>query len=244
MPAGASMSIMGPNGSGKTTLVKMFNGLLLPTTGRVTVDDIDTRSTTISQLSKKVGVIFQSPEKNFFSETVRDEIAFGPKNMGFTADEVNAVVDDVSGKFGLRNYLTANPFDLSGGEKRRLSMASVLAWKPDVIVLDEPTIGLDYQYRVFLIDLIRDLRKEGKSIVTVTHDIDFALQTSERTALLSEGCVVWQGDVTSLLRSPEAFERANLIQTFLASLCHDLLESGAPERSFAPVDVGSLLGEV
>jgi len=244
VPEGSSMSMMGPNGSGKTTLIKMFNGLLLPTRGKILVDGVDTTTTTVPQLAKKVGVIFQSPEMNFFSETVREEIAFGPKNMGFAEDKVKETVDDISERFGLKEYLSANPFDLSGGEKRRLSIASVLAWGPEVIVVDEPTIGLDYQYRTFLIDLTQDLRARGKSVVIVTHDVDFALQTSERAVLINDGSVVWQGGLADLLRSPELFDRANLVQTFLSSLCHDLLEAGAPESIFMPVKLESLLGEV
>ena len=244
VPSGSSTSIMGPNGSGKTTLIKMFNGLLLPTRGKVLVDALATSDTTVSQLAKKIGVIFQNPEKSFFSETVREEIAFGPKNMGFSEAETDIVVNDVSTKFGLKDYLSSNPFDLSGGEKRRLSIASVLAWRPEVIIMDEPTVGLDYQYRLFLIDLTRKLRNEGKSVVMVTHDVDFAIQTSERSVLLNDGSVTWRGNLVDLLKSPAAFERANMSQTFLTSLCHELLSSGARERSFAPVDVSSLLGEV
>jgi energy-coupling factor transport system ATP-binding protein len=164
--------------------------------------------------------------------------------MGFSGPEVEAVVDDVSKKFGLQDYLSSNPFDLSGGEKRRLSIASVLAWGPEVVVMDEPTVGLDYQYRVFLIDLVSNLRNEGRSVVIVTHDVDFAIQTSERTVLLNEGSVAWSGSVVDLLRSPAVFETANMSQTFLSSLCRELLNSGAPESSFAPVDVPRLLGEV
>jgi energy-coupling factor transport system ATP-binding protein len=242
VPEGSSMSIMGPNGSGKTTLIKTFNGLLLPTKGKVLVDGLATTNTSISQLAKKVGIIFQNPEKSFFSETVRQEIAFGPKNMGFSEKEVDAVVNDVSVKFGLSDYLSSNPFDLSGGEKRRLSIASVLAWRPEVVVMDEPTVGLDHQYRVFLIDVLRGFKAEGKSVVIVTHDVDFALLTSERTALMDDGSMVWRGSLTDLLKSPELFARANMLPTFLTSLCTELLRSGLSQDRFAPVDLASLLG--
>jgi len=242
VPVGSSMSIMGPNGSGKTTLIKTFNGLLLPTKGKVLVDDIATTRTSISQLAKKVGIIFQNPEKSFFSETVRQEIAFGPKNMGFPEDEIDAVVNDVSVRFGLSAYLSSNPFDLSGGEKRRLSIASVLAWRPEVVVMDEPTVGLDHQYRVSLIEMLKGFKAEGKSVVIVTHDIDFALLTSDRTALMDDGSLIWSGSLTDLLKRPELFARANMVPTYLSSLCTELLRSGLSQDRLVPVDLASLLG--
>jgi len=242
IPEGSSMSIMGPNGSGKTTLIKTFNRLLLPTEGKVLVDGVATTGVPISQLAKKVGIIFQNPEKSFFSETVKQEIAFGPKNMGFSEKEVDAVVNDVSVKFGLSTYLSSNPFDLSGGEKRRLSIASVLAWSPEVVVMDEPTVGLDHQYRVFLIDMLKGFKAEGKSVVIVTHDIDFALLTSERTALMDDGSLVWNGNLSDLLEHPELFARANMVPTYLSSLCTELLRSGLSKDRLTPVDLTSLLG--
>ncbi len=223
IPEGTSMVILGANGAGKTTLVKLFNGLLLPIKGSVLVDGRDTKKSSVSDISREVGVIFQNPEKQFFSETVEEELAFGPKNMGFSQQDTNEKILRVAEQFGLTQYLKKNPFDLSGGEKRRLSIASVLVWEPQMIVIDEPTIGLDYQYRKYLISTLRNFVNKKRTVVIVTHDVDFAIHASRVAVLMSQGKILWNGPMFSLLRSPDTFAKANLVQTFLASLVGDLL---------------------
>ena len=226
IPEGTSVTIMGANGAGKTTLVKTLNGLLLPTKGTVLIDGIDTRKSRVSQIARKVGVIFQNPEKQFFAETVEEELSFGPRNMGFSGQETKKRVLLVAEQFGLAQYLVKNPFDLSGGEKRRLSIASVLVWEPEVIVIDEPTLGLDYPYRRYLISTLRSLVSVKRTVIIVTHDIDFAIQTSKMAVLMSQGKILWSGPMVSLLKSPEVLTTANMIQTFLASLLADTLGQG------------------
>lgn len=226
IPEGTSLAIMGANGAGKTTLIKMLNGLLLPTRGSVLINGVDTRKLRVSEIARKVGVVFQNPEKQFFSETVENELSFGLNNMGFSDQEIKERVLKVAERFGLTHYLNRNPFDLSGGEKRRLSIASVLAWEPEVIVIDEPTIGLDYTYRRYLISLLRNLASENKSVIIVTHDIDFAIHVSEEAILMSRGRIIWNGPIVSLLRSPEVLLPANLVETFLVSFLTNVLSQG------------------
>ncbi len=230
IPEGTSIAILGANGAGKTTLVKMLNGLLRPAKGSVFIDGQDIKKLSVSQISRKVGIIFQNPERQLFSETVEEELSFGPRNMGFSEQETKRRVLDVADHFGLAQYLGKNPFDLSGGEKRRLSIASVLVWEPEVIVIDEPTVGLDYMYRRYLISTLRSFVDARRSIVIVTHDVDFAIHTSKRVTLMSEGKILWTGPMFSLLRSPDVFPTANLVQTFLASLLGDILNREAPNE--------------
>ncbi|MEM3716029.1 MAG: ABC transporter ATP-binding protein, partial [Candidatus Bathyarchaeia archaeon] len=140
---GEFIAIMGQNGAGKTTLVKHFNGLLKPTRGRVLVDGVDTRHTTVASLARKVGFVFQNPDHQLFSETVEEEISFALRNFGFDENVIRERVEWALNLLDLAQYRKASPFMLSGGERKRVALASVLAWDPDILVLDEPTIGQD-----------------------------------------------------------------------------------------------------
>jgi energy-coupling factor transporter ATP-binding protein EcfA2 len=216
---GDSVLLLGPNGSGKTTLLKLIMGLLKPTKGKIRIDDVDTSKASVFEISKKVSMIFQNPEKQFFAETVREELSFGLKNRGLREEEIKKKVEEVAKKFGLFEYLDKSPFDLSGGEKRRLSIASIIILDPEVLIVDEPTAGLDFQYRNLMISIIRGfLETRNKSLVVATHDIDFGLRIANKAAVINEGKLVWSGDVVSLLREEEIFSKGILAHTFTSSL--------------------------
>ncbi|NHV06894.1 MAG: ABC transporter ATP-binding protein [Thaumarchaeota archaeon] len=216
---GDSVLLLGPNGSGKTTLLKLIMGLLKPTKGKIRIDDADTSKASVFEISKKVSMIFQNPEKQFFAETVREELSFGLKNRGLREEEIKKKVEEVAKKFGLFEYLDKSPFDLSGGEKRRLSIASIIILDPEVLIVDEPTAGLDFQYRNLMISIIRGfLETRNKSLVVATHDIDFGLRIANKAAVINEGKLVWSGDVVSLLREEEIFSKGILAHTFTSSL--------------------------
>jgi len=216
---GDSVLLLGPNGSGKTTLLKLIMGLLKPTKGKIRIDDVDTSKASVFEISKKVSMIFQNPEKQFFAETVREELSFGLKNRGLREEEIKKKVEEVAKKFGLFEYLDKSPFDLSGGEKRRLSIASIIILDPEVLIVDEPTAGLDFQYRNLMISIIRGfLETRNKSLVVATHDIDFGLRIANKAAVINEGKLVWSGDVVSLLREEEVFSKGILAHTFTSSL--------------------------
>jgi energy-coupling factor transport system ATP-binding protein len=216
---GDSVLLLGPNGSGKTTLLKLIMGLLKPTKGKIRIDDIDTSKASVFEISKKVSMIFQNPEKQFFAETVREELSFGLKNRGLREEEIKKEVEEVAKKFGLLEYLDKSPFDLSGGEKRRLSIASIIILDPEVLIVDEPTAGLDFQYRNLMVSIIREfLETENKSLIIATHDVDFGLRVANKAAVINEGKLVWSGDIVSLLKEEEIFSKGILAHTFTSSL--------------------------
>ncbi|MBO3763159.1 MAG: ABC transporter ATP-binding protein [Candidatus Brockarchaeota archaeon] len=221
---GDSVLLLGPNGSGKTTLLKLIMGLLKPTKGKIKIDNLDTNKLSVFEISKKVSMIFQNPEKQFFAETVREELSFGLKNRGLREEEIKMLVDEVSKKFGLFEYLDRSPFDLSGGEKRRLSIASIAILDPEVLIVDEPTAGLDFQYRNLMVGILREfLKTKNKSLIIATHDIDFGLRIANKAAVIDEGKLIWNGDIVSLLKEEEIFSKGILTHTFASSLISKLI---------------------
>lgn len=221
---GEAIAILGPNGAGKTTLIKLMNGLLKPTSGSVVVDGIDTKAAPVSRLARKVGIVFQNAEKQFFAETVYDELAFAPRNMGFQQEQIDQMVKRIANMFGIEQYLQRNPFSLSGGEKKRLSIASVLVWDPTYIIIDEPTVGLDFYYRRLLVDMIRKIVMEGKTVIVVTHDVDFALLTSQRCIILCDGAMLRDGPIFAVLSDDALITKASLVKTFTLRIAKTLLD--------------------
>jgi len=215
---GEFVAIMGRNASGKTTLVKHFNRLLTPTKGKIKVAGIDTKEMTIAELARQVGFVFQNPNDHLFCDTVCDEITFTLKNLGFDSEEIRLHTDEVLEKFHLTEYKDHYPRSLSGGEKQRVAIASVLAAKPKILILDEPTRGMEYRLKSELMRFLEGYLSQGNTVVLVTHDVEIVAEYAERVILLSEGRIVVDGekhDVLSqaLLFSPQinrlaqAFER-------------------------------------
>lgn len=223
---GESIAILGPNGAGKTTLIKLMNGLLKPTSGNVIVDGLNTRSVPVSKLARNVGIVFQNAEKQFFAETVYEELAFAPRNMGFQQEQIDQMVTRIANMFGIEQYLRRSPFSLSGGEKKRLSIASVLVWDPNYVIIDEPTVGLDYRYRKLLVDMINRIVAEGKTVIVVTHDVDFALLTSHRCIIVYDGTVLSDGPIFDVLSNEGVIEKASLMQTFTLRVVRTFIEKG------------------
>lgn len=215
---GELVAIVGPNGAGKTTLVKHMNGLLKPTYGRVLVDGIDTRKASVASLSRKVGLVFQNPDHQLFSETVEAEIMFGLKNFGFPYSEIQKRVEEVLELFELKAQRGRGPLTLSGGEKKRLCIAAVLAWNPEVLVLDEPTVGQDYLNKLKLYKIIRKLQEEGRCVVIVSHDIEFLWPLQPRTIVLSEGRILKDGPAEEVFLDSQLLRSANIRQPQLAEL--------------------------
>lgn len=194
--SGAFVSIIGKTGSGKSTLIKHINALLKPTSGSVTIGDKKITSHTnnkhLKPLRQKIGMVFQFPEQQLFAETVEEDIAFGPSNFGVTGDELNDTVMHAANLVHLdHDLLKKSPFDLSGGQKRRVAIAGVLAMNPEILVLDEPTAGLDLEGQQYILDLIRRLnREENMTIVLVSHQMDDVAKYSDRVVVMSGGKVV------------------------------------------------------
>ncbi|ASJ02414.1 ABC transporter ATP-binding protein [Thermococcus profundus] len=192
-------ALLGPNGSGKTTLALHMNGILKPTKGTVLVNGTDTRKAKAAELSKVVGYVFQNPERMFFEETVLREAAFGPSNLQLPREEVLERAFSALRALGLDGYEERNPLSLSGGEQKRLAIASVLAMDPEYIVVDEPLAGLDWNGRTEVIHALRELAKRGRGVVVITHDAELALELAERIVLMDKGRMVFEGSVGEFL---------------------------------------------
>ena len=187
---GEIISIVGTTGSGKSTLAQHLNGLLFPQSGNVYVDGraVSPSSPELADIRRKVGLVFQYPEQQLFSETVEKDISFGLSNWGISGAELNRRVTEAVDKSGLpRDIVSRNPFTLSGGQRRRVAIASVLALDPEYLVLDEPTAGLDFRGSKELIAILIDQAKNSKCVIHITHDLELALQISSRVLVLNRG---------------------------------------------------------
>jgi len=184
---GEVLGIVGGTGSGKSTLVQHMNLLLTPTSGEVLVDGVDARSLEKRELRRRIGLVFQFPESALFAPTVEEDVAFAPRQLGLGEEEVQERVRESLRALGAGHLAARSPFALSGGEKRRAAIAGVLAMKPEVLVLDEPTAGLDPATRQELLALILALREAGISVVLVSHDLDEVAEVAERICALHDG---------------------------------------------------------
>jgi len=225
---GDFVAIMGENGAGKTTLAKHLNGLLKPSQGRVLVDDEDTRKVSVAHLARKVGMVFQNPDHLLFSETVKDEVAFGLRNFGFPPEVVEKQVERTLEALGLAEYADTSPFLLSGGERKRVALASILASEPDYLILDEPTIGQDYQQKERLRNFILQLYSQGKAVVMITHDVEFVAESNPKVILLSKGNIVASGTAEEVLSKDELVNRASLVKPQMSRLFGALTKHDLP----------------
>ncbi len=196
---GEFIAIMGRNASGKTTLVKHLNGLLRPNKGRVILDGIDTRQYSVAELSCQVGYVFQNPNDHLFADTVEEEVAFSLRNQGMAQDNIDESVERMLNWFRLTRYRKSYPRDLSGGEKQRLALASILVTSPRILILDEPTRGMDYALKMELMTFLADYCQCGNTVIMVTHDVETVAECADRVILLSEGGVVVDGSKREVL---------------------------------------------
>jgi energy-coupling factor transport system ATP-binding protein len=213
------VTIMGRNASGKTTLAKHFNRLLMPTKGRIKVSGIDTRDATVAELARKVGFVFQNPNDHLFADTVFDEISFTLKNLGFSHGEIKLRTAEVLKRFELKEYKDKYPRSLSGGERQRVALASVLVTRPKVLILDEPTRGMDYRLKSELMRFLEEYRAEGNTVILITHDVEIVAEYADRVILLSEGKVIVDGEKhqvlsQALLFSPQINRLAQSFQRY------------------------------
>ncbi|MEM2342296.1 MAG: ATP-binding cassette domain-containing protein [Candidatus Bathyarchaeia archaeon] len=227
---GEFVAIMGQNGAGKTTLVKHFNGLLKPTKGRVLIDGIDTRNVSVATLSRKVGFVFQNPDHQLFSETVEDEIFFALKNFGFDERVISERVDWALNLLDLTQYRKTSPFMLSGGERKRVALASVLAWDPKILILDEPTIGQDNYQKERLRQFIIQMNQQGKTVIIVTHDIEFVVECEPRVVLMANGKIIADGEAKKILTDPELINRSSLVLPEITQVFLRLNDFGFPSN--------------
>ncbi len=228
---GEFVGIVGPTGSGKSTLVQHLNGLLLPTRGRVLVDDIEVGvdRRRMKELRRKVGLVFQYPEQQLFEETVRTDIAFGPRNMDLDPDEIDERVEWACEAVGLeKEVLDRSPFELSGGQTRRVAIAGVLAMKCQVLVLDEPTAGLDPRGRAAILKQLKALNRSGMTMIMVSHSIDDLAQLADRIVVMCEGRIGMQGETREVFRHFEQLQEMSLDVPQIARIMLRLREAGLP----------------
>ncbi len=213
---GEFVAIMGRNASGKTTLVKHFNSLLKPTKGSVTIQGIDTRNATIAELARQVGFVFQNPNDHLFADTVEEEISFTLKSLGLESGEIRSRIDEVLERFRLDKYGRQYPRALSGGEKQRVALASVLAVQPKILILDEPTRGMEYRLKAELMNFLQEYAAQGNTVILVTHDVETVAEYADRVILLGEGRVVVDGGKRNVLSQALLFSPQinRLVQAF------------------------------
>jgi energy-coupling factor transport system ATP-binding protein len=227
---GEFVAIMGQNGAGKTTLVKHFNGLLKPSEGTVRVNGVETTKTSVAALSRNAGFVFQNPDHQLFSETVEEEISFALKNFGFDEETIEKRITWALNLLSLEQYRKTSPFLLSGGERKRVALASVLAWDPETLILDEPTIGQDYQQKEKLRQFIVQMQAQGKTVVIVTHDVEFVAECNPRVLLMKDGAVVADGEGREILTTPEVLAQSSIVLPQIAQIFLKLAPLGLPKN--------------
>ena len=230
---GEFVCVVGHTGSGKSTLVQHLNGLLKPTAGQVLVDGEDMNGEGVDKrrIRQKVGLVFQYPEYQLFEETVAKDIAFGPKNQGLSAEEIDRRVRRAMAHVHLDydTYAERSPFELSGGQMRRVAIAGVLAMEPKVLILDEPTAGLDPMGRDSILGMIQDLHREGGvTVIMVSHSMDDCARLATRLIVMSKGQLVATDTPRNIFRQGDMMRSIGLGVPEAARLCALLREKGLP----------------
>jgi cobalt/nickel transport system ATP-binding protein len=205
---GERVALLGPNGAGKTTLVLHLNGILAPGRGTVDVCGLPVSRPNLQEIRRRVGVVFQDPDDQLFMPTVRDDVAFGPANLGIRGAELEARVADALDRVGMGAFADRPPHHLSFGQRRRVAVATVLAMRPEILVLDEPSSNLDPTSRRELADILRGL---DVTVLMVTHDLPYALELCPRSVVLSDGVIVADGPTDEVL-TDEAMMRAHRLE--------------------------------
>ena len=224
---GEFLAFIGQNGSGKTTLSKNIAGLLKPTKGRVLVEGKDTRDMPTSELAVKVGYIFQNPDHQLFNQTVYDEIAYGPRNLKLPKEEVDKRVLESMKTVGLgEDYKLSHPFFLSKGLRQRVAIASILALRPKLIIVDEPTTGQDFKQSIEIMNFLQKLNKLGHTIIIITHDMPIVARYARRTVCMSRARILLDGPTSEVFEQVETLKKAYIKPPDITRLAHALRKYG------------------
>lgn len=228
---GEFVALIGHTGSGKSTLIQHMNGLLRPTSGKIIIDstDITEKNVKLSDIRKKVGLVFQYPEYQLFEETIEKDIEFGPRNLGLDNEEITRRVKRAMNMVGLdyETYKDKSPFDLSGGQKRRVAIAGVIAMEPKTLILDEPTAGLDPKGRDDILNQIKILHDEYKmTIIIVSHSMEDVANIAERVIVMNKGEVALQGKPSEVFVEVEKLEKMGLAVPQVTYLMRELKNKG------------------
>ena len=242
---GEFLAMLGSNGSGKTTLIKHLNGLFKPQRGRILLDGMPVTSVEEREVFSRIGIVFQDPNDQLFAPTVAEDVAFGPTNMGLSAAEVQRRVEKALGQVGMRDFAGKSVHALSHGQKKRICVAGILAMEPQVIILDEPTAGLDPFGVHSLMHLLEDLNKEqGITMIMATHVIDLVPLFMSKIAILSHGQVLRYGTPEEVFGDRESLEKAQLHLPLVAELMHILKTRDHVRLHHIPLTVGEARREI
>ena len=238
---GEFVAFVGTNGAGKSTTMRLCNGLLKPTEGRVLVDGTPTTELRTSELARRVGFLFQNPDRQICCKTVREELAFGFRAQGALTDEARARVDATIERFGFD--AAAEPYLLNRGTRQLLALASIVVMEPDTIILDEPTTGLDFRECEKVMGVIADLHARGTTVVMVCHDMEVVADYAERVIVMASGDVVASGPTFEVLRRRDVLERAGLVAPQVVDVSMRLVERH-PELAATPIASANTLDEM
>ncbi|AGY75081.1 MULTISPECIES: energy-coupling factor ABC transporter ATP-binding protein [Clostridium] len=237
--SGEKVAILGPNGAGKSTLFHLFNGILKPTSGTITVNGMEVCKKNLVEIRRNVGMVFQDSDDQLFNPTVRQEIAYGLLNMGVSGKKLENTIEWALKTVGMSGYEDKSPHNLSGGQKKRIALASVLAMKPKVMVLDEPTAALDPRGVHKLIRLLDSINKElGITLIFATHDVDTVPLLADKVYLLDKGKVVMGGTTEEVFNQKEVIRKINLRLPRVAHLIEILDRDGILNADDLPLTIG------
>ncbi|VVB68712.1 putative ABC transporter ATP-binding protein [uncultured archaeon] len=236
---GKKVALVGPNGAGKSTLMLMFNGILCPSTGEILFhgQPLSYDSAALRSVRRKVGMVFQNSDDQLFAPTVYQDVAFGPTNLGYSREKVGRYVSYALAYVGLSGYERRPPHHLSGGEKKRVAIAGVLAMEPEVMILDEPTSNLDPASAEEIMDMLDELNCGGKTMIISTHDVDLAFRWADEVVLMEDGGVLSRGTGREVFEDARLIRRARLKLPMVVDLYQELEERGLVNGSKPPKNI-------
>ena len=236
---GEMVALLGKNGAGKSTLFLHLNGIYEPDEGKVFIDGEELKydKKSLLKFRQKVGIVFQNPDDQIFAPTVEEDVAFGPLNLKLPMEEVQKRVTESLARVGMSGFEKKAPHHLSGGQKKRVAIAGILAMKPEVMVLDEPTAGLDPQGVVNLQKLLRKLNDEGITIIISTHEVDLVPNYAQRVFVLVDGLLIAEGTPREIFAQPEILEQANLKVPIVTELFQGLENEGYDMNGDYPLTI-------
>ena len=236
---GEMVALLGKNGAGKSTLFLHLNGIYQPDEGQVFIDGEELKydKKSLLKFRQKVGIVFQNPDDQIFAPTVEEDVAFGPLNLGLSMEEVQDRVEEALARVGMSGYEKKAPHHLSGGQKKRVAIAGILAMKPEIMVLDEPTAGLDPQGVMDLSKLLNELNEEGITIIISTHEVDLVPTYAKKVFVLVDGLLIAEGTPKEIFSKPEILEQANLKVPIVTELFQQLEADGVDMQGDYPLTI-------